>query len=173
MSDRTVSLTVNGQPTGPRAVASTLPLVDFLHDTLGLTGTKFCCGIAVCRACTVSVRRTPGAPSNPVLACTTPVVAVDGMVVDTVEGLAVDGEPDALQQAFLDGFAFQCGYCTPGFLMGTTVLMDRLRRAPVPADRLDAEIASALGDHICRCTGYARYYAAIKKAILAAPGLVR
>lgn len=173
MSERKVTLTINGRSTGPRVVPETLSLLDFLHDELGLTGTKFCCGIAVCRACTVSVRRTATAPSNPVLACTTPVVAVDGQRVETVEGLAVDGEPNPLQQAFLDGFAFQCGYCTPGFLMGTTVLMERLAAAPVPRDQLDAEIDDAVGAHVCRCTGYVRYHAAIKSAILATPGLVR
>jgi aerobic-type carbon monoxide dehydrogenase small subunit (CoxS/CutS family) len=91
-----------------------------------------------------------------------------------VEGLAgSSGTPSPLQQAFLDEFAFQCGYCTPGFLMATHMLMERLRLAPLAEDQLDAAIQDACGSHICRCTGYARYYAAIRKVILATPGLIK
>ena len=169
----TVQLRVNGQTTPPRQVATTLPLVDFLHDELNLTGTKFCCGIGVCRACTVAVRNRPGAPPVPLLSCSTPAATVNGQEITTVEGLAGPQGPSALQQAFLDHFAFQCGYCTPGFLMGAHVLMERLKSAPIAVDRLDEAIAQALGSHICRCTGYVRYYQAIRQVILDTPGLVQ
>jgi aerobic-type carbon monoxide dehydrogenase small subunit (CoxS/CutS family) len=88
-----------------------------------------------------------------------------------VEGLAPPGQVSPLQQAFLDAFALQCGYCTPGFLMATFVVVDQLKGAPVPRANVDAEVARACGDHICRCTGYRRYYEVIRNFILTQPGL--
>jgi aerobic-type carbon monoxide dehydrogenase small subunit (CoxS/CutS family) len=181
-SDADISITVNGMARRLRAVPDDLALIDLLHDELGLTGTKFGCGIGICRACTVAVRPAPGLPLEAVRACTTMAVALDGREITTVEGLAPvdeakgDATPDGralapLQQAFLDAFAFQCGYCTPGFLMAAFVLLDRLARTPVPAVKLDAEIAQACGDHVCRCTGYRRYHEAIRAAVMAQPGL--
>lgn len=165
-----VTLTVNGK-TYTRKVPSTLPLVDFLHEELSLTGTKFTCGVGVCRACTVAACRVPKAHAVPTLACSTPVGELNGQTITTVEGLAGPSGPSPLQQTFLDEFAFQCGYCTPGFLMATNMLMDRLREKPIPEDQLEAAIQDAVGSHICRCTGYARYHAAIRKVILGTPGL--
>ena len=170
--DVTVQLTVNGTETGERTVPGNLSLLDFLNEELGLTGTKFCCGIAVCRACTVAVRRTPESPATPTLSCSTPVRFVDGQSVDTVEGLAEGETLTALQQSFLDNFAFQCGYCTPGFLMATNMLIERLTVTPIPASQLDDAIADAVGPHICRCTGYIRYYQAIRQVIEQTPGLL-
>jgi aerobic-type carbon monoxide dehydrogenase small subunit (CoxS/CutS family) len=89
----------------------------------------------------------------------------------TVEGLGSPERLSALQQAFLTHFAFQCGYCTPGFLMAAHILLDRLRKAPVGRDQIDAAIAEACGAHICRCTGYVRYHAAIRAVVLAELGL--
>jgi aerobic-type carbon monoxide dehydrogenase small subunit (CoxS/CutS family) len=80
---------------------------------------------------------------------------------------------NALQQAFLDHFAFQCGYCTPGFLLAADILLERLRNEPVAPDQVDRAIAEACGAHICRCTGYVRYYQAIRAVIEATPGLVQ
>ena len=175
MSDeiRTIRLTVNGRDTGARQVPADLSLLDFLQEEMSLTGTKFCCGIGVCRACTVSVRRSAQAPPEPVVSCSTAAVSVNGRVVNTVEGLAANGEPGALQRAFLDHFAFQCGYCTPGFLMAASVLVDRLQRSPVPKDQVNDVVASAIGSHVCRCTGYVRYHQAVRSVVLASPGLVR
>ena len=185
-SDADVSITVNGIPRRLRAVPDDLPLIDLLHEELGLTGTKFGCGIGICRACTVAVRPGPGLPLEAVRACATMAVALDGREITTVEGLSPmdESKGDAtregthkgralapLQQALLDAFAFQCGYCTPGFLMAAFVLLDRLARTPVPVAKLDAEIARACGDHVCRCTGYRRYHAAIRAAVMAQPGL--
>ena len=166
-----VNLTVNGK-TYVHKVPASLPLVDFLHEEVGLTGTKFSCGIGVCRACTVAACRTSQAHPVPTLACSTPVSELNGQFITTVEGLAGPAGPSPLQQAFLDEFAFQCGYCTPGFLMATHMLMERLRARPLPEAQLDAAIEEACGSHICRCTGYARYYAAIRKVILGTPGLI-
>ena len=157
----------------PGFPADTL-LIDFLSEELNLTGTKFCCGIGVCRACTVVLDRTPGSAPIPILSCSTPISQVNGQTLTTVEGLAdSSGTPTPLQQAFLDEFAFQCGYCTPGFLMAAHAMMDRLRLAPIPASHVDRVIVENCGSHICRCTGYVRYLQAIRKVVETTPGLVR
>jgi aerobic-type carbon monoxide dehydrogenase small subunit (CoxS/CutS family) len=173
--DQEIAVTING--TLHRAhVPADLSLLDWLQEDLGLTGTKFCCGIGVCRACTVAVQSgggQPGAesPLVPVVACSTPAAALDGQSVMTVEGLGSPERLSALQEAFLRHFAFQCGYCTPGFLMAAHILLDRLRKAPVGRGQIDAAIAEACGAHICRCTGYVRYHAAIRAVVLAELGL--
>ena len=101
--------------------------------------------------------------------CLTP---LGGKAVTTVEGLAVGGALHPLQEAFLDEFAFQCGYSTPGFLMAAFVLLDQLRRTPVARDGVDAAIMRAVGNNVCRCTGYVRYFGAIRHVVLQQPGLV-
>ena len=172
MSAAGIPLTVNGKPvTRPNADAS-LPLLDVLQEYLGLTGTKLGCGIGQCRACTVAVQDTPGSHWRNVQSCLTPLAAVIGKSVATVEGLAIGTTLHPLQQAFLTEFAFQCGYCTPGFLMAASVLLDQLRRAPVAHDKIDEAIMSAIGNNVCRCTGYFRYFSAVRKVVLAQPGLV-
>jgi aerobic-type carbon monoxide dehydrogenase small subunit (CoxS/CutS family) len=164
---------LNNQAIVRRGVGPDQKLNDFLREDLGMTGTKFGCGIAVCRACTVAVQRVPGARMEPLRTCTTPVSDVNGRIVTTVEGLAQgDGQLHPLQKAFLKHFSFQCGYSAPGFLMASLCLMDKLRRSPIPRSAVDAAIAEAVGQHICRCTGYVRYYQAIREVILETPGLV-
>lgn len=167
---REIAVTINGT-LHRGSVPTDLSLLDWLQEDLGLTGTKFCCGIGVCRACTVAVERSPTSPPVPVVACSTPAAALDGHAVTTVEGLAGPTGLSALQEAFLAAFAFQCGYCTPGFLMAAHVLIARFRTAPVGRDQIDAAIDEACGAHICRCTGYVRYQAAIRKVVLAELGL--
>ena len=169
-----LDITVNQQRRQVKDVPDDLPLIDLLGEDLGLTGTKLCCGIGVCRACTVLLHRVPGAAPVPILACSTPVSQVNGMQLITVEGLeGKDGSPTALQQAFLDEFAFQCGYCTPGFLMAAECMLQRLKITPVPRARVDETIRASCGEHICRCTGYVRYSQAIRKVVLSTKGLVR
>ena len=171
-----IAITVNGEVRHLDAVPTDLALIDLLHEELDLTGTKFGCGIGVCSACTVAVRPAPGASLEAVRACQASAVALDGKEVTTVEGLATAGRASGtlapLQQAFLEAFAFQCGYCAPGFLMAAFVLLDRLRRAPVAKAGLDAEIERACGAHVCRCTGYRRYHEAIRAVVAAERGLV-
>ncbi len=99
---------------------------------------------------------------NKTLACSTPVSFMDNMHVYTVESLSANGKPNDLQQAFLKHFSFQCGYCTSGFLMSTTVLIERLKQSPVSQKNLDEMIHQYVGDNICRCTGYVRYLEAIR-----------
>lgn len=167
-----LEIMLNGQRVTQRGVDEDMPLVDFLREELGLTGTKFCCGIAVCRVCTVSVAPRPGGSEVAARACTTPLSEINGKAVTTVEGLGTETALHPLQQAFLENFAFQCGYCCPGFLMASYALLDRLKRTPVPRDNVDAAIEESVGNHICRCTGYVRYHRAIRQVVLATPGLV-
>jgi aerobic-type carbon monoxide dehydrogenase small subunit (CoxS/CutS family) len=166
-----ISITVNGVARQVSAVPADLMLIELLHEELGLTGTKFGCGIGLCQACTVAVRAAPGAPLEAMRACATAAVSLDGKEVMTVEGLAPAGELSDLQRAFLEAFAFQCGYCTPGFLMAAQVLLDRLKQNPVAKSDLDAEITRACGAHVCRCTGYRRYHDAIRTVVTATLGL--
>jgi aerobic-type carbon monoxide dehydrogenase small subunit (CoxS/CutS family) len=167
-----LELTINEEKYRRAGVDADLKLVDFLREEVGLTGTKFCCGIALCRVCTVAVQRVPGGHQEAMRSCTTPLSDVNGHIVTTVEGLARDGELHPLQKAFLRNFSFQCGYSAPGFLMASYCLLDRLARSPIPRAAVDDAIQEAVGQHICRCTGYVRYHRAIRQVILATPGLV-
>jgi aerobic-type carbon monoxide dehydrogenase small subunit (CoxS/CutS family) len=168
----TVSFTLNNQPI-TATVPDDLALVDYLQEEQGLSGTRLCCGIGVCKVCTVKAQRVSTSQGQPMLACSTPVALLQGQTITTIEGVGNPQAPSKVQQAFLDHFAFQCGYCTPGFVMATTMLIERLRVSPVSTAQLDAAIEQAVGQHICRCTGYAKYYAAIKSVILAEGGLVK
>ena len=165
-----LSLTVNGRPTGPQTIAEGLPMVDFLHDHLGLTGTKFGCGIGICHACVVIVDE-PDGTSRTTQTCINPAASFAGKRIRTVEGHARQGRLSAVQQAFVDHFAFQCGICTSGFINETTRLLEELARKPVPRAKVEERIEAALGAHICRCTGYVRYYQAVRDLILADPKL--
>jgi aerobic carbon-monoxide dehydrogenase small subunit len=136
-----IELTVNGVVrTGqvePRRI-----LADFLREDLALTGTHLGCEHGVCGACTVIV------DGEPARSCLMLAVQARGADVRTVEGLATDGQMNTLQQAMWDSHGFQCGFCTPGFLMQITAL---LSENPHPGE---PEIRAALSGNICRCTGY-------------------
>jgi carbon-monoxide dehydrogenase small subunit len=150
-SSRAISVEVNGEQVEMEVPARRL-LVHFLRDDLGLTGTHVGCDTGNCGACTVHL------DGNPVKSCMLLAVQVDGARVATVEGLAADGELTALQKAFNEHHALQCGYCTPGMLMSATALLER---SPHP----DAgEVRLALQGNICRCTGYVN----IVEAVIAA-----
>ncbi|MEG3791748.1 (2Fe-2S)-binding protein [Lysobacter sp. CCNWLW3] len=174
---RPLQLHVNGRAHGPIDVPEDMMLVDVLHEYLGLTGTRFGCGQGVCRACTVIVDDEAG--PREVRSCITGAHYFAGKRIRTVEGHARRDDAGAIvelspvQQAFLDHFSFQCGYCTPGFVNAATVLLERLKKSPVTAADVEATITEALDPHLCRCTGYVRYYQAVKALVLATPGLVR
>jgi aerobic-type carbon monoxide dehydrogenase small subunit (CoxS/CutS family) len=136
-----ITAQVNGVEVS-RSVTPRLTLVELLRDDLGLTGTKVSCELQVCGVCTVLV------DGRPVSACTFLAVDIDGASVETVEGLATDGELHPLQQAFVEELALQCGFCTPGFLMMSKALLDS---SPAPTRH---EIVEHLDGNICRCTGY-------------------
>jgi nicotinate dehydrogenase subunit A len=131
------------------------PLLDVLRNTLGLVGTRFGCGSGECGACHVLLDGV----STP--ACDTPVASVQGRAIVTVEGLAADGRPNALQQAFLDEQAGQCGYCLSGILASATEL---LARVPQPSE---AQVRAALDRHLCRCGAHNRIVRAVLRAAAA------
>src|SRR5262249_39569301 len=96
-----------------------------------------------------------------------PAASFDGKSIRTVEGHAKNGELSVLQKAFIAHFAFQCGYCTAGFLNESQVLLERLEKKRVPRAELEKTIAEALDGHLCRCTGYIKYHEAVRDVILA------
>lgn len=139
---RAISVSVNGRRVTAHVPVTWL-LSDLLRDALGLTGTKVSCDMQVCGACTVLV------DGHPVSSCTYLAIDVDGREVRSVEGLAQpDGSLNELQQAFIDHFGFQCGFCTPGFLMMATALLGE------NASPSEEEVVDYLEGNICRCTGY-------------------
>ncbi len=178
LATRPLSLVVNGRQVGPHDVPETMMMLDFLQEVLNLTGTRMGCGQGVCWACSVMLLDPDGGPPREIRTCITGAHFFAGRQVRTIEGHALRdaaGEVVSLtpvQQAFIEHFAFQCGYCTPGFVTAATVLLEHLKREPVPRGEIEARIDAALGPHICRCTGYVRYYQAVREVILATPGLV-
>ena len=143
-------LTVNGQPRDLDVDPDT-PLLWALRDDLGLTGTKFGCGVAQCGACTVHV---DGAPMR---ACVTPVSALEGRSVVTIEGIS-GKVADAVKAAWIDGDTPQCGYCQSGQVMSAVALLEA---EPKPDD---AAIDAAMAGNLCRCATYPRIRAAIHAA---------
>ena len=150
-----IELNVNGEQRRVEAEPA-MPLLWVLREQLGLTGTKFGCGIAQCGACTVHL---DGAA---IRSCVTPVGAVAGRAVTTVEGLAEPGERHLVQQAWIDEQVPQCGYCQSGQIMSASAL---LASNPAPSD---AEIDAAMRGNICRCGTYGRIRRAIKRAAVSA-----
>ena len=128
------------------------PLLWVLREDLGLTGTKFGCGMALCGACTVHV------DGSPVRSCVTPVAAAGGKRVTTIEGLARGDRLHPLQEAFIEQDVPQCGYCQSGQVMSAAALLAK-QRSPT-----DADIDAAMSGNICRCGTYQRIRAAIKQA---------
>ena len=161
-----LNLTINGRAYGPVDVRDELSMNDFLREYLGMTGTKFGCGAAQCLSCAVIVD-DPDGTSYTSPTCVASAASFDGKMIRTVEGHARDGELSTLQKAFIQHFAFQCGYCTAGFLNEGQVLLERLAKAPVKRADLENTIAEALDGHICRCTGYIKYHEAVRDVILA------
>ena len=148
---KTITVEVNGA-TYEREVDARRLLIHFLRDDLDLTGSHVGCDTGNCGACSVIV--------DGVLlkSCMMLAVQADGATIETVEGLAQEGELNALQQAFSDHHGLQCGYCTPGMLMSATAL---LRANPRPSED---DIRTAIQGNICRCTGYVNIVEAIKAA---------
>jgi isoquinoline 1-oxidoreductase alpha subunit len=150
-----ISVTINGHA-HTLDIEPDTPLLWALRDTLGLTGTKFGCGISACGACTVLVN------DRAVRSCMFPISQVDGATVTTIEGLAADGTLNPVQQAWLDQQVPQCGYCQSGMIVAVTALF---KQFPRPTDEdIDATITN-----ICRCGTFVRVRRAIH-AIAEGPG---
>jgi aerobic-type carbon monoxide dehydrogenase small subunit (CoxS/CutS family) len=162
----TLSMTINGKAHGPVEVRDELSMNDFLREHLGMTGTKFGCGAAQCLSCAIIVD-DPDGTSYTSPTCVVPAVSFNGKSIRTVEGHAKNGDLTVLQKAFIDHFAFQCGYCTAGFLNEGQVLLERLEKKPVVRAELEKIIAEAHDGHLCRCTGYVKYHEAVRDVILA------
>jgi nicotinate dehydrogenase subunit A len=146
-----IDLKVNGVSRSVPAEPDT-PLLYVLRNDLALNGAKYGCGLAQCGACTVLV------DGKAVRSCTTPVASVERSEITTLEGLGSIEKPHALQQAFIDEQAAQCGYCTSGMIMSAKALLDR---NPSPGE---ADIRSALAGNLCRCGTHNRIIRAVQRA---------
>ena len=151
-----LSLSVNGESHAVD-VPPDMPLLWVLRDVIGLTGTKFGCGIAQCGACTVHL------DGQPVRSCMLAVGSIGSKGVTTIEAIGDTPSGQKIQQAWLDADVVQCGYCQSGQIMSATAL---LKRSPNPTD---AEIDAAMSGNICRCATYVRIRAAIKQAATGKP----
>jgi nicotinate dehydrogenase subunit A len=147
----TIDLTVNGERRQIDAAETTL-LIDVLRNELGLCGTRYGCGLEQCGTCMVLI------DGEPTYSCSREVGTVSGRAVTTIEGVGTAGQLHALQQAFLDEQAGQCGYCLTGILMSAKALLDR---NPNP-NRTD--IVQALDKHLCRCGAHQRILRAVERA---------
>jgi len=145
-----ISFTMNGKPASADVVPDT-PLLWVIRDTLGMTGTKFGCGISQCGACTVHVN------GNPIRSCVTPVSAVAGKKVTTIEGLSENGE-HPLQKAWVEEQVPQCGYCQSGQIMQAAALLAKNKKPTRD------QIVAHMSGNICRCGTYNRIIAAIQRA---------
>jgi len=146
-----LQFTLNGKPQRVSS-DSQRTLLDVLREDLDLTGTKYGCGEGQCRACTVLL------DGNPVRSCLTELTEVEGHKVETIEGLARDGNLHPVQEAFIKEGAMQCGYCVPGMILATVGL---LRRVPRPTQ---AQIVEGLNGNLCRCCGYPNILKAVQRA---------
>ncbi len=151
---------VNGQTVQLRVDSHRL-LVEVLREHLGLTGTHVGCDTSQCGACTVLL------DGQPVKSCTMLALQAEGRRVTSIEGLAGNGERHAVQQAFIDCHALQCGFCTPGMILSATAL---LQRTPQPSEQ---QIEQALEGNLCRCTGYVNIVAAVRQAAATLAGATK
>ena len=145
------TITINGN-VKTIDVAQDTPLLWVLRDELGMTGTKFGCGMALCGACTVHI------DGQPARACVTPISAVAGKAVTTIEGLESDPVGQVVQRAWIDNNVAQCGYCQAGQIMAAASL---LKATPQPTEE---QIDDAMNGNICRCGTYPRIRNAVKQA---------
>lgn len=151
MSQHMISLEVNGQTVQAQVPARRL-LSDFLRDDLHLTGTKRGCETGTCGACSVKL------DGRLVKSCLSLAVQADGGRLQTVEGLASGDQLHPLQESFMQCGGLQCGYCTPGFLMAASTLLEREQRPS------EAQIREALSGNLCRCTGYTQIVESVQDA---------
>jgi len=151
-----VTLKINGKP-HQIDVPSDMPVLWVLRDVLGMTGTKFGCGMALCGACTVQL------DGQAIRSCVTPVSAATGKAITTIEAIGATAVGKKVQEAWIALDVPQCGYCQSGQIMSASALLSRNRRPT------DADIDAAMSGNICRCGTYGRIRAAIKQAAQRAP----
>ncbi len=149
-----ITVTVNGA-SHTRDVEPRMLLVDFIRDSLSLTGTNIGCDTSQCGACTVHM------DGMAVKSCTVLAVQADGSTITTIEGLAKNGQLHAMQQAFWDQHGLQCGYCTPGMIMAAAKLVEN------NPGITEEQIRHGLEGNICRCTGYQNIVKAVAQAAVA------
>ena len=148
----TISLSVNGKEY-TRDVEPRLLLVDFIRETLGLTGTNIACDTSQCGACPIHL------DGMAVKSCTVLAVQADGSRVTTIEGMATNGQLHPMQQAFWENHGLQCGFCTPGMIMMAASLVEK------NPNLSDEEIRHGLEGNLCRCTGYENIVKAVKAVV--------
>ncbi len=148
---RKIKLKVNGE-LHELEIKDNRTLLEVIREDLNLTGAKFGCGSGECGACTMLLN------GKPILSCLTLALEADGQELTTVEGMAKNGKLHPIQQAYIDEFAVQCGYCTSGLIMITKALLDE---NPNPTEE---EVKDFIKGNLCRCTGYVKIVKAIMKA---------
>ena len=153
MKQHPITLSVNGQ-VHPLTLTRAATLLQVLRHDLNLNGAHYGCGLGQCGACTVLI------DDRAARSCVIPAVELDGRTITTLEGLAVQGRPHPVQQAFIDAQAAQCGYCLNGMIMTTVAL---LRSNPSPSER---EIREALGGNLCRCGTHLEILDAVRRAVV-------
>jgi aerobic-type carbon monoxide dehydrogenase small subunit (CoxS/CutS family) len=151
MKKQLLTMTVNGDEIDV-AVQPNATLLEVLREELGLMGVKEGCSEGVCGACTVLMNNVP------IRSCLTPALEAHEAEILTIEGLATDGMLHPVQEAFVQNGAIQCGFCTPGMILSTKALLERI---PNPSDD---EIKTALAGNFCRCTGYSKILDAVRAA---------
>lgn len=171
-----LTFTINGQKIGPIEVPQEVMMIEYLHEFRNLTGTKFGCGMGICNACVIIVENEDGSKEVR-KTCINPSSVFNNKKITTIEGHAKKDKNNNIislnpvQEAFIKQFSFQCGWCTSGFVNEATLLMDKLKTKPINKNDVQKVIEDNLGEHICRCTGYAKYYSGMKKLILETKGL--
>ena len=153
----TVNLTVNGRPAAYEVEPRQL-LVEFLRETLGLSGTHIGCDEGICGACTVEI------DGHTAKSCMVLAAQLDGASVVTIEGVATNGSLTDVQEAFRTTHGLQCGYCTPGMVMSVRALLERV------VEPTEAEARAALAGNLCRCTGYQNILLAVQEAAIGRNG---
>ena len=165
--ENTIKFHINGEKHEVTSTKGDMLLINYLHEneTQRFSGTKLGCGIGACAACKVILQEEKCSSYIPVLSCYARLNALGGMYITTVEGIGEDNTLNDIQETFNAKFAFQCGYCTPGYIVTSEILKNNLRQHPCTKEELDQKILDSIQGHLCRCTGYTRYFEAIKEVI--------
>jgi len=171
-----LELIINAAKIGPLEISPEIMMIEFLHEYLNLTGTKFGCGLGECNACVVIVDNNDGS-SEVMKTCINSALMFNGKKIRTIEGHAkrnIEGAIVSLspvQKAFVNQFSFQCGWCTSGFTNESTVMLEELEKNPIDKKDVKSHIEKVLNKHICRCTGYVKYYKSMHELIVSSKGV--